>query len=119
RRHVRCDLRVRRRGRARVRHHRHLMADNFKVEVRGYKELIRASALADKATKREMRATFRKVGDPVKQDAAALFQRYDAGSAAGYKTRVRQRGISVEQSLRKTTGKHPEFGRLQMRKALL
>jgi hypothetical protein len=95
------------------------MPKDLEVVVRGYRELIRASALADKATKREMRATFRKVGDPVKQEAAALFARYDAKSAAGYRTYVRQRGISVEQSLRKTTGLHPEFGALQMTRALV
>jgi hypothetical protein len=95
------------------------MAKDVEVVVRGYKELIRASALADKATRREMRATFRKVGDPVKQEAAGLFARYDPRSAAGYRTYVRQRGISVEQSIRRTTGLHPEFGALQMTRALL
>jgi hypothetical protein len=95
------------------------VAEDTKVVVRGYKELIQASRLADKATRKEMRATFRKVGDPVRQEAAALFARYDARSAAGYRTYVRQRGISVEQSIRRTTGKHPEFGALQMTRALL
>ena len=34
-------------------------------------------------------------------------------TAAGLRTRVRQRGVSVEQSLRKTTGLRPDYGRLQ------
>ncbi len=40
-------------------------------------------------------------------------------SAAGYRVRVRQRGVAVEQSLRKTTGTRSDFGELQMRQALL
>ena len=40
-------------------------------------------------------------------------------SAGGFRTRVRQKGIAVQQSKRKTTGKHPEYGSLQMRAALL
>ena len=39
--------------------------------------------------------------------------------AAGYKVRVRQSGVAVQQSLRKTTGKRPDYGALQMRRALL
>lgn len=48
------------------------------------------------------------------------FSRYDSGSASGYRTYVRRSGmISVEQSRRKTTGKRPDYGALQMRKALV
>jgi len=89
------------------------------VAVRGYKELAKASLLADKALRKEMRDTFRAVGEPVRSEAAIRFAPIDARSAAGYRTRVRQRGVIVEQSLRKTTGKHPEYGKLQMRRALL
>jgi hypothetical protein len=32
---------------------------------------------------------------------------------------VRQRGIAVEQSRRRTTGKRPDFGALQMTRALM
>jgi hypothetical protein len=89
------------------------------VAVRGYKELVKASYQADRTTRSEMRTVLRQVGDLVRTDAAGRFAHYDAKSAAGYRTRVRQRGIAVEQSLRKTTGRHPEFGRLQMREALI
>jgi len=80
--------------------------------------MLRACDLAGRETKREVRATFRKVGDIVKVEAAERFREVDAKSAAGYRTVVRQRGVSVEQSLRKTTGKRSDFGALQMRKAL-
>jgi hypothetical protein len=89
------------------------------VAVRGYKELAKASLLADRALRKQMRDTFRAVGEPVRSEAAIRFSTIDARSAAGYRTRVRQRGVIVEQSLRKTTGKHPEYGALQMRRALL
>jgi hypothetical protein len=89
------------------------------VAVRGYRELAKASLLADRALRKEMRDTFRSVGEPVRSEAAIRFSTIDARSAAGYRIRVRQRGVIVEQSLRKTTGKHPEYGSLQMRRALL
>lgn len=66
-----------------------------------------------------MRAALREVAEPVRAEAASLFSTVDPRSAAGYRVRVRQRGVSVEQSLRKTTGQHPEYGALQMREALL
>jgi hypothetical protein len=92
---------------------------NETVAVHGYKELVKASYLADRALRKQMRDTFRAVGEPVRSEAAVRFSSIDARSAAGYRVRVRQRGIIVEQSLRKTTGKHPEYGKLQMRRALL
>ena len=61
----------------------------------------------------------RKTGESVQAGAGERFAPYDPKSARGYRIRVRQRGIAVEQSLRKTTGKHPEFGALQMRRALV
>lgn len=81
--------------------------------------MLRACDRAGKETKREVRSTLRKVGDIVKVDAAERFREIDERSAAGFRTVVRQRGVSVEQSLRKTTGDRPSFGALQMRKALL
>lgn len=87
--------------------------------VHGYRDLIRGLATADRDSKRKIRGVFREVGDTVRTDAAARFAPVNARSAAGYRTRVRQRGIAVEQSLRKTSGLHPEYGSLQMRQALL
>lgn len=95
--------------------------------VHGYRELVRACVQADADTRKSMRATFRAVGEPVRREAAELFSQYGAPrnrathakAAAGYRTRVRQRGVEVEQSARRTTGKHPEYGRAQMRHALL
>jgi hypothetical protein len=89
------------------------------LAVRGYKELLRASTRAERSVNREVRGAFRAVGEIVRADAAADFSKYSTRSAAGFKVRVRQRGVFVEQALRKTTGQHPEWGALQMKKALL
>jgi hypothetical protein len=89
------------------------------IRVKGYREFLRAADRAGKESKSEVRSTFRKVGDVVKHEAARRFESIDARSAAGYRTRVRQRGVAVEQSLRRTTGKRPDFGSLQMRDALI
>jgi len=96
------------------------MAQRETVVVRGYREMMQATLKADRMTRKEIRDTFRHVGDLVKSDAQARFASIDQKSAAGYRTRVRQRGVIVEQSLRRTTGKHsPQYGILQMQRALL
>jgi hypothetical protein len=89
------------------------------LRLKGYREFLRAASRASKESQSEVRGTFRKVGDIVREEATFRFQRFDARSAAGYRTRVRQRGVAVEQSLRRTTGTRPDFGALQMRKALV
>jgi hypothetical protein len=89
------------------------------LAVRGYRDLMRGLQTADREQKRKTRAVFRHVGDTVRTDASSRFAPVDARSAAGYRTRVRQRGIAVEQSIPRSTGLHPEYGALQMREALL
>lgn len=59
------------------------------------------------------------MGDIVRDDAQGKFSAVDVRSASRYRVRVRAKGISVEQSLRKTTGRHPTYGPLQMRRALV
>lgn len=95
------------------------MAEGATLKVEGYRELVRAFALCDAAQRKELRATLRWAGDVVRQGAVERLSPVDTRSAAGYKVRVRQRGVAVEQSLRKTTGQHPEWGSYQMRHALL
>lgn len=83
------------------------------------RQFLHAAARADKDTKKQIRAAFRGVGNIVKVEAAHLFADRDQKSASGYRTVVRQRGVSVEQSLRRVTGKRGDYGALQMREALL
>ena len=90
--------------------------------VRGYKELLRGLRDADKNTRKEVRAALRASGESVKAAAAqnALDRFHNAGrTAAGYRVVVRQRGVSVEQGVRKVTGKRPDYGGLQMKDALI
>lgn len=89
------------------------------LRVRGYREFQRAVARADRQTRKAVREELREVGEVVRADAQDLFSDIDATTAAGYRVVVRQRGVSVEQRLRRTTGLHPEYGALQMRRALI
>lgn len=93
------------------------MAGGYQVE--GLSGLLRALGRCDKATAKLVRDRLRAAGELVRRDAARRFAPYDAKSAGGYRVVVRMRGVSVEQRLRKTTGQHPAFGALQMRRALL
>lgn len=90
-----------------------------KLRVKGYRELLRATSRASREVKREVRGALRAVGEVVRVEAAGRFSSVSPHSAAGYRVRVRQRGVAVEQSLRRTTGTRPDFGALQMREALL
>lgn len=87
--------------------------------VKGLREFSRALAAADLEAKRTMRRELADAGDLLRQEGQTRFEPFDSRSAAGYRVYVRQRGVGVEQSLRKTTGKHPEFGAKQMEQALI
>jgi hypothetical protein len=95
------------------------MAQRATLRLNGYRELMRATAQADRESKRYVRETFREVGQIVQREATIRFSPVDWGSAIGYRTRVRQRGVAVEQSRKRTTGLRPDYGSLQMRRALL
>lgn len=90
-----------------------------RLGVHGVRDFVRAADRAGKESKRAVRLALRTVGEPIRAAAASLFFPVDARTAAGYRVVVRQRGIAVEQRLRKTTGLHSSYGSLQMRRALL
>jgi hypothetical protein len=89
------------------------------VQVKDFRLFMAALASADRKTQRAARDEIRKAGEHVRLDAGRLFATTDRKSAAGYRVRVRQRGVAVEQSLRRTTGHHPNYGGLQMGRALI
>ena len=91
------------------------------LEVRGYREFLRATNRAEKQSKKFVKDSFREVGEVVRIPAADdLRDLQPTGkSAAGLRTVVRARGVDVEQSLRKVTGKRPDWGKTQMRKILI
>lgn len=89
------------------------------VRVKGLKELNRAINRADKESKKLMKDRFKQVGEIVASDGRSRFSRIDSGSAAGFKTKALTKGVKVEQSRRKVTGKRGDYGALQMRTALV
>jgi hypothetical protein len=79
---------------------------------------VRACNRADRETKLYVKKTLAEAGETVKADAASRFASYDTKSAAGFRSKALVRGVFVGQRLRKTTGKHPWYGALQMIVAL-
>jgi hypothetical protein len=71
--------------------------------------------------RKEVRSALRDAGQQVREDAAqkTAGKLRSPKSAAGYRVVVRQRGVFVEQSLRKTTGLRPKWGGTQMRDSLI
>lgn len=88
------------------------------VRVTGLKELNRAINKADRDTQKLLKAPFKRVGEIVRADAESKFSAYDSRSAGGYRVKVQVKGVKVEQSLRKVTGKRGDYGALQMRRAM-
>lgn len=96
------------------------------LRVHGLREFIVAADEAGGETKKAVREALRESAEPVLVGArlrltgGAARSPSIAKTAAGLRIVVRRTGIvSVEQKLRRTTGQHPEFGRLQMRRALI
>jgi hypothetical protein len=89
------------------------------VRVHGFRAFQRAVRLAGPDARRETRDAFKDVGEAVRSTAERFFRPIDQASAAAYVVRSRARGIAVESRMRRTTGRRPDFGALQMRRALL
>ena len=89
------------------------------LRVTGYTELVAALRLLPRAAAAGLRDELRKGADSVREDATERFDSLSAKTAAGFRTYVRASGISVEQSLRKTTGLRPDWGGKQMTDGLL
>lgn len=90
------------------------------VRVKGLRELQRDFKRMEGGLNKEVDKALKDAADIVSQDARQRFSSIDARSAAGFRPRVKGFGRAfVEQRRRRTTGKHPEYGALQMRRALL
>ena len=84
------------------------------VKVRGLREFGKAVNKSGKETRKLVRNTLKPVGEIVREEAVSRFNRISPRSAKGFKTKVRRGAfVSVEQTLRKTTGKRPDFGARQ------
>jgi len=92
------------------------------VRVKGLRELLAVTDRLPKDVKRGVRDQLRKVAEPVRDEATARFLSSIAPDArkTRYGISVRKAGtVSVEQRRKRTTGKHPEFAKAQMRDALI
>ena len=90
------------------------------VRVKGLRELNAALHRIDRDLGKELDKGLLEAGMLIAQNARNRFGVYDQKSAMGFRPRMRGFGrLVVEQRYRKKTGQHPEFGSLQMQKALL
>ena len=89
------------------------------VRVKGLRELRRDFKKVSKDLDKEVRDGLKAAAEPVRDEAAKLFERYDGRSASGYRVSVRARTVTVQQQRRRTTGLRPDYGALQMRTALI
>ena len=89
-------------------------------EVRGLSAMLRATDAAGRETKKLARDEVRKAAEPIRDEARRLFMGVHPKSALRYGVSVRKVGtVAIEQRLRRTTGKRPDFGGLQMKRALV
>jgi hypothetical protein len=79
---------------------------------------MRALNKAEKETKGRVHTKLREAAGVVRAEAATRFLPYSQKTAGGFRIRSRVGGVYVEQKLRKVTGQHPEWGRLQLVRAL-
>lgn len=91
------------------------------LRVVGYTQLMSAFNAMPNEIKKDVREALRTSGERVQRDSASKTadRLTSPRSAHGYRTYVRARGVSVEQSLRKTTGLRPDWGTSQMRESLV
>lgn len=92
------------------------------IQYEGLHDLVRALRVLEADVLPELKRDMGRVGDVVRDDARRRFEHIDTKTAGGFETRVRLGGgalVVVGQSLRKTTGKRPDYGARQMTEALL
>lgn len=96
------------------------MAGGATLRVKNLRQMHRALKQADDGLKRELEQELKAAGEIVATEAQQRFSAIDVRSAAGIRSRVKGFGrVTVEQQRRKKTGLRPDFGALQMRRALL
>ena len=96
-----------------------MSALGVQVKPASLRSFLRACDAAESDVSEQMADTLGRVGEVVRAGAAVRIAAKHGPTAAGYITRVQERGVRVEQGLPKTTGHHPQWGSYQMRRALL
>ncbi len=89
------------------------------VRVTGIRELQRAARAAGGDASKLLRARLKEVGNVVRDEAESMLAPLSERSASGYRVYVRQRGVSVEQSRRKTTGTRGDWAAFQISRILI
>jgi hypothetical protein len=92
------------------------------IVYEGLHEVAQALREVEAGVYTELVADLKEVGDVVRDDARQRFAAISTKTADGFETRVRTGSsavVVVAQRLRKTTGRRPDYGALQMRHALL
>jgi hypothetical protein len=94
------------------------------IRYEGLRELAQSLKETDQQLLGHLRDGLEQVGAVVRDEASRDFVNYSSWSAANFETRVRAGGQSsavlvVGQRLRKTSGKRPDFGALQVTHAFL
>ena len=96
-----------------------MAAQAVRVNVKGYREVIRALNRTDKETKKTLKDALKAAAEPVAADARSLIAKYQGASVSTIQPRVVTSGVYVTQRAKKKTGKRPDFGSLQMRRGLI
>lgn len=90
------------------------------VRVKGLRQLNLALKRVDSSLQRELDKALLAAGELVAASARDRFSTIDTHAAQGFRPRMRGFGrLVVEQRQRRTTGLRPDFGSLQMTRALL
>lgn len=84
------------------------------IKVEGLREWQRDVGKAEKETKQKTREGLQRAAEPVLQDWRRQLSPIHELSASKLRARVRQAGVFVLQTARKTTGERPDFAALQV-----
>lgn len=89
------------------------------VKVKGLSQLRRALKAYDADVSRDMDAELKEIAGMVADDARQRFSAINVRSATGFKPKLRGFGrVSVQQS-RRSKGLRPDYGALEMTRALI
>lgn len=89
------------------------------VRITGLREVQRGFRKLAAGTAAELRAALAQEAEPVAADARQRLSAYSGASVGTIGPRVVFAGVFVTQRARKVTGLRPDFGALQMRKAMI
>lgn len=89
------------------------------LRVVGYREAASALNKVNRKAKATLFAGLRAAAEPIALDARQRLMGYQGMSTSTIRPSATQRGVVVVQRKKKTTGKRPDFGSLQMKQGLL